>query len=740
MRYKAGFSRTCLTLALAGLALGAFAKVALAANPGPDKAAATKARPSYPEARRDGKVDDHFGTQVPAPYRWMEDLNSPEVKTWVEAENKVTFGFLDGIEQRPWINRRLTELYDYERVSVPGLDAAGHLFFSRNTGLQNQSPIYMQAGLDAQAKQILDPNGLSPDGSVALAADVASPDGKYLAYALSQGGSDWRTVHVLDLGSGKETTDRVEWVKFSGISWTRDGQGFYYARFPEPPEGQAISQQVTHQKLYYHRLGTPQSADRLIFERNDLPDWYVGGYVSEDGRYLFIHLSHGTDTSDQLFYADLDDPRHPKIDAPVVPLYTKNDAEYYPIGNVGDTLFLQTNLDAPKRRIVATPIAHPEPEHWRVVVPEGDNVIENSLMAGGEVVVQYLVDVKSEVDLFHTDGKPAGQLDLPGIGTVYGLSARNDRPEIFYAFSSFVFPTTVYRYDMKKAGSAIFHRPKVAFDGSRYETRQVFYHSKDGTRIPMFITAKKGLTLDGSHPTLLYAYGGFDVSETPYFSSTTAVWLEMGGVYAVATLRGGGEYGEAWHKAGMLGKKQNVFDDFASAAKFLIDQKYTSRAHLGIEGYSNGGLLVGASITEHPELFGAAYAGAGVLDMLRYQKFSAGIGWVPEYGSSDDEAAFKWLHAYSPLHNLKPGTCYPPTIITTADRDDRVVPSHSFKFAAEAQHDQSCSNPILIRIETQTSHGYMPTDKRIAQSADVLAFMADQLGAKAPATAAAKTK
>jgi len=448
-------------------------------------------------------------------------------------------------------------------------------------------------------------------------------------------------------------------------------------------------------------------------------------------------LNHGTDTSNQLFVADLGDPKRPKLDATVEPLYTKNDAEYYPLGVVDGTLFLQTNLESPKRRIAATPLAHPEPANWRTVVPESANVIEDSLLAGGEVAVAYLVDVKSEVDLFGQDGKAAGRLELPGIGSVAGLSARNDRPEIFYAFTSFVTPTSVYRYDVRAGQSSVFHRPTLDFDGPRYETRQLFTQSKDGTRIPIFVTAEKGLKLDGSHPTLLYAYGGFDISETPYFSSTVAVWLEMGGVYAVATLRGGGEYGEAWHEAGMLGKKQNVFDDFASAAKFLIDQRYTSRDHLGIEGYSNGGLLVGASITQHPDLFGAAYAGAGVMDMLRYQKFSAGIGWVPEYGSADDDAAFHWLYKYSPLHNLEPGTCYPPTIVTTADHDDRVVPSHSYKFTAEAQHDQACAHPILIRVETKTSHGYMPTDKRIAQSADVLAFMAFELGAE-PAAATPK--
>ncbi len=731
MRDKIARWRATAFIVVAFGGLGSFAQVASAAPQAAQESVAGS-HVSYPAARRDTIIDNYFGTKVPSPYRWMEKLNSPEVKRWVDAENKVTFGYLDKIPQRTWIREHLTKLWNYEKVNVPERNAAGELFFTRNSGLQNQSPIYSQASLEAKAREILDPNKLSPDGSIALSDYAPGPNGKYLAYALSQGGSDWQTLHVLDLATGKETSDRVQWVKFSGISWTRDGKGFFYARFPAPPKGEAISDQVTHQKLYYHRLGTAQSQDRLIFERNNLPDWFVGANVTEDGHYLFIFLNHGTETSNKLFYVDLGDPRHPKIGAPVKPLYTKNDAEYFPIGEVGGTVYMMTTLDAPKRRIVAASLTHPSPANWRTVVPESANVIQSSLMAGGDVVVKYLVDVKSAVKIFQPDGKLAGELDLPGIGTVGRLSARIDRPELFYSFTSFVYPTTIYRYDMKEAKSSVFHQPKVSFDPARYETRQVFYHSKDGTRIPMFITAKKGLKLDGSNPTILYGYGGFDISITPRFSPTTAVWLQMGGVYAVATLRGGGEFGEAWHKAGMLGKKQNVFDDFASAARYLIAEKYTSKRHLGIEGYSNGGLLVGASITQHPELFGAAYAGAGVMDMLRYQKFSAGIGWVPEYGSSANEKAFHWLYAYSPLHNLKPGTCYPPTIITTADHDDRVVPSHSYKFAAVAQHDQACANPILIRIETQTSHGYMPTDKRIAQSADIEAFMAYQLGAEPP--------
>lgn len=709
-------------------AAGLAAVAAIVATAAPAPAAAQSL--DYPQARRDSLVEDYFGTKVPAPYRWMEDLNSPEVKKWVDAENDLTFSYLEKIQVRPWIRERLRQVWNYPKVGAPDREG-GRLFFSRNSGLQNQSVVYVADSLGQEGRILLDPNARWPEGNTALAGWEPSPDGRYLEYATSEGGSDWRVFHVRDVATGKDLSDVIHWAKFSGVSWTRDSEGFYYSRFPEPPEGKAISQQVTHQKVYYHRLGTPQGQDALIFERPDRPDWYVGAGVSEDGRYAFISMSHGTESANELFYVDLGDPQHPDVGGEVRPLYTKNDAEYRPIGVVGDTVYLQTNLDAPKNRIVAASLTDPSPEHWRVVVPEGENVIAGSTIVGGKVLARYLVDVKSQVDVYALDGSSEGQLPLPGIGSVGGLVGHQDSPELFYSFTSFLYPRTIYRYDVDTKERSTFFAPDVPFDPSKYETKQVFYTSKDGTKIPMFITARKGIQLDGTNPTVLYGYGGFDISITPSFSPTTATWLELGGVYAVATLRGGGEYGQAWHRAGMLGKKQNVFDDFAWAAKYLESQGYGDRDHLAIEGYSNGGLLVGASITERPDLFGAAYAGAGVLDMLRYQKFSAGIGWVPEYGSAEDSAAaFHWLYAYSPLHNVKPGTCYPPTIITTADHDDRVVPSHSYKFAAAMQHAQGCDNPILIRVETETSHGYMPTDKRIAQTADIWSFLAYQLGVR----------
>ena len=682
---------------------------------------------AYPAATRADTVDDYAGMKVPAPYQWMEDLNNPDVAKWVEAENKLTFSYLDKIPERAWMQQRLKQLWNYEKVGTP-YRVGGKLFFTKNSGLQNQAVVYVQGPQDKQATLLMDPNTMSPDGSVDLALWVPSDDARYFAYGLSQGGSDWDEVHVRDLESGKDLSDDVRWLKFSGIAWTKDDKGFFYSRYPAPADGKAISSEIKDQTLYYHVLGTPQSADKLIYARPDLAQWIVGGSVSEDGRYLYVTLSNGNDAQNELYYADLGDAKKPDIGAAIKPLFTANDAQYQPLDDIGDTLYLQTSKDAPNHKVVSFKFSDPSPAHWKTVVPESKNVLEASYLVGGQVVAQYLQDAHSEVDLYAPDGTAKGQLKLPGLGSVLALSGRNDTPEIFYSFASFLYPTSIYRFDMKAGDTASFFTPKVPFDPSQYETNQVFYTSKDGTRIPMFIVAKKGLKLDGSHPTLLYAYGGFDISVTPSFSPILPIWLELGGVYAVPNLRGGGEYGEAWHSAGMFGNKQNVFDDYAWAAKYLVAQHYTTVKQLGISGYSNGGLLVGASITENPQLFGAAYGGAGVMDMLRYEKFSGGALWASEFGSASDPKAFKWLSAYSPVQNVKAGTCYPPTFITTADHDDRVVPSHSYKFAAALQAAQACDNPVLIRIETNTSHGYMPTDKRIAQTVDVWAFLAYSLG------------
>ena len=689
---------------------------------------ATPQKLSYPVAHRDNTVDTYFGTKVPAPYQWMENLTSPQLHAWVEAENKVTDDYLAKIPVRGWINHRLTELWNYQKESTPDQLRNGMLFFGRNSGLQNQSVVYVQAP-GAKPRVLLDPNKLSPDGSIALAGTAPSPAGAYLAYALSKGGSDWQTLHVLDVKTGKDLPDTVRWVKFSGISWTQDGKGFFYSRYPQPPSGEkAISQAVVNQKLYYHRLGSPQTDDKLIYARPDLPHASLGGGVSEDGRYLYVFLENESISNNELYYVDLGNADHPDLNAKIKPLYTRNDAAYSPIGHIGDTLYLQTTLNAPRGRIVAAKFGDPDPAHWRVVVPEAAGVLAEATLADGRILANYEDAAKSDLKLFATSGQLLKTLALPTPGTVGGISARNDSATAYYAFTSYLYPTTVYRFDVADGKTSVYFKPEVKFDPSPYETRQIFYTSKDGTKVPMFIVAKKGIKLDGSHPTVLYGYGGFNVTITPSFNPMLPVWLQLGGVYAVANLRGGGTYGEAWHHAGMLGKKQNVFDDFAWAAKYLIGQGYTSSKHLGIQGYSNGGLLTGASITEQPKLFGAAYIGHGVLDMLRYQKFSGGSFWVPEYGSADKKPDFQWLVKYSPLHNIKQGQCYPPTLITTSWDDDRVVPSHEFKFAAKIQRAQGCDNPILLHTTGSTSHIYMPTDKLIQQDADVWAFQAYNLG------------
>ncbi|MGN6375956.1 MAG: prolyl oligopeptidase family serine peptidase [Sphingomonas sp.] len=694
----------------------------------PAVAAPQQTAPDYPPARRAATVDHYFGTDVPAPYQWMEEMQSPELHDWVKAENTLTNDYLAKIPVREWIRQRLTTLWNYPKEGTPQQVAGKPLFFRRNAGLQNQSVLYVKTTRDAAPRVLIDPNKLSPDGSIALADYRPSPDGALLAYALSSGGSDWQTIHLMDVATGKTLSDAVQWVKFSGISWTRDGQGFFYSRYPEPAAGNAINQQVVDQKLYYHKLGTPQSADRMIYSRPDLPSWIIGGSVSEDGRYLFVYLQNGTAPQNELYYADLGDPQHPDVAAKLTPLFTRNDATYSVIGVEQGTLYLQTTHDAPRGRIVAAPLDQASAEHWRTIVPEGEGVIASSSLAGGKLLVDNETNATSRLDLYTLGGKKLNTLDLPTIGSVGGISARNDSGEVYYSFTSFLYPTSVYRYDLATGTAGTVFKPDVKFDPDEYESKQVFYRSKDGTMVPMFIVAKKGVTLDGSNPTVLYGYGGFNITITPSFNPMLPVWLELGGVYAVPNLRGGGVHGEAWHEAGMMGNKQNVFDDFAAAATYLIDHGYTSPKHLGIQGYSNGGLLTGASITEHPELFGAAYIGHGVLDMLRYQKFSGGALWAPEYGTSADPEAFKWLHTNSPLHNVTPGTCYPPTLITTSWDDDRVVPMHEFKFAAAAQHAQGCANPVLLYTTGATSHVYMPTDQEIDQTADVWAFQAYSLG------------
>ncbi len=701
------------------LALGALWAGSLAAQ------AAQGPALTYPVAKTVDHVDNYFGTKVPDPYRWMEDLNAPELADWVKAENAVTEGYLSRLPMRAWFKSRITELWNYPKVSLPFREA-GRLFYAKNSGLQRQSVFYTRGSLDGAERVVIDPNALSPDGSLALSGFSPSPDGRYLVYGIAEGGADWQTLYLRELDSGKQLADTVRWLKGGGTSWTKDGNGFFYSRFPEPEPGKQLQNAIRDEKIYYHRIGTPQAQDPLIYARPDQPEWFVGGGVSEDGRYFVVYVNRGTEQQNRLYVADLGDPMHPKIDAPIQPLFEKGDAAYYPIGNVGTTVYLQTDRDAPRGKIVAFELS--APEQWRTIVPEGKNAIDQVTMFRGGIAVGYLEDVKAKVQLYGLDGISKGTLQLPGIGTVAGISAREDAPDFFYGFTSPLYPTTVFRYDPASGRSIPFAAPQPGSDAARYETRQVFATSKDGTRVPVFITMKKGLAQDGSNPTMLYGYGGFNISTTPGFRPDVLAWLEQGGIWATANMRGGGEYGEAWHQAGMFEKKQNVFDDFIVAAEYLVKERYTSPAKLAIMGGSNGGLLVGATEEQRPDLFAVALPAVGVMDMLRYHKFTGGGAWATEYGSSDDSTAFQYLIQYSPVQNVKPGTCYPATLVTTADHDDRVVPSHSFKFTARMQAAQGCARPVVIRVETQASHGYRPTDKRIAELADQWAFAAANLG------------
>jgi len=679
---------------------------------------------SYPPARKADQVDDYHGTKVADPYRWLEDLDSEETRNWVEAQNKLSFGFLESVPARTAIKDRLTKLWNYEKYGVPFKEGRRY-FYTRNSGLQNQSVLYTVTSLDAQPQMVLDPNTLSADGTVALSGLQVSPDGKLMAYSLSASGSDWQEWKVRDVETGKDLSDHLKWVKFSGASWTRDGKGFYYSRYDEP-KSDALKGVNYFQKVYYHQLGTPQAEDVLVYERPDQKDWLFGGGVTDDGNYLMITVYQGTDTKTRVYYKDLRTK-----DAPVVKLLDDFDAAYTFIGNQGTRFWFQTDLEAPRSKIIEIDANNPVRSNWKVVVPESKETLQSVSFVNNRFILNYLKDAYTQVKIYETTGKLVNEVVFPGIGSAAGFSGKMTDKETFYAFTGFTMPTTIYRYDMVTGKSTIFRQPKVDFNPADFETKQVFYTSKDGTKVPMFITHKKGLKLDGSNPTYLYGYGGFSISLTPAFSVGNLVWMEMGGVYAQPNLRGGGEYGEDWHQGGMKLKKQNVFDDFIAAAEWLIANKYTSTPKLSISGGSNGGLLVGAALTQRPDLFGAALPAVGVMDMLRFQKFTIGWAWVSDYGSSDNAAEFKALYAYSPLHNIKPGTSYPPTMITTADHDDRVWPGHSFKFAAALQAAQAGSAPILIRIETKAGHGAgKPTSKIIEELADRFAFLVKTLDMK----------
>ena len=715
----------------------------------------------YPETQRVDQVDDYHGTKVADPYRWLEDPDSEEARAWIAAQNDLTFRYLEEIPARERIRRRLTELWDFEKYGTP-FRRGGRYFLFKNDGLQNQSVLYTMDSLDGGPRVLLDPNALSPDGTVALSGLAVTEDGRLMAYGLSASGSDWQEWRVRDVGTGADRDDHLLWIKFSGASWTRDGEGFFYSRYDEPNAETMLEEANYFQKLFYHRLGTPQSDDLLVYERHDQKEWGFSGEVTEDGRYLIITVWQGTDRRNRVFYLDLEAPagsrgRQAPLDftpvgsvalraplvgrprgaeaagAPVVELLNDFDAAYHFIGNDGPIFWFHTDLKAPRGRVIAIDTRSPSRADWREVIPEVAETLEGVSLVGNRFVASYLKDAHTQVRVCELDGTFVRTVALPGVGTATGFDGRREDSETFYSFTSFTVPPTVYRYDVATGESTVFRRPQVRFDPDDYQTTQVFYPSKDGARVPMFITHKKGLRPDGDTPTYLYGYGGFNNSLTPAFAIGPLVWLEMGGVYAVANLRGGGEYGETWHQAGMKLRKQNVFDDFIAAAEWLIANGYTSPRKLAIGGGSNGGLLVGACMTQRPDLFGAVLPAVGVMDMLRFHRFTIGWAWVSDYGSPDDPGEFKALYAYSPLHNLKPGTAYPPTLITTADHDDRVVPAHSFKFAAALQAAQGGPAPVLIRIDTRAGHGAgKPTAKLIDEIADRWAFLVRVLDVEVP--------
>jgi len=680
----------------------------------------------YPETRRVEQIDTYHGVEVPDPYRWLETdpRNSPEVAAWIEAENKLTRGYLDAIASRESIHRRLTDLWNYERYSTPS-QTAGRYFFYKNDGLQNQAVLYVAESYDSEGRILLDPNTWSKDGTVALGIAKVSEDGRYLAHGRREAGSDWSTIYVLEIETGQPLEETLRWTRFGNIVWNAEGSGFYYARYPEPEEGKEFQSLATNQKIYFHRLHTPQEQDLLVYERTDHPEWSFSLTRTDDNRYLMLSIHRSTDPQNQVLLRRVDAP----IDGEWTPLIDDFQNEFSFVGNEGDKLFFMTDLDAPTKRVVAMNADQPSREGLAEIVPRGEATLENIQLLSGKFVAVYLKDVVSQVRVFALDGSPLRDVELPGVGWAHGFGGRQTDTETFYAFTSYATPTSIYRYDVVTGESTKIRSPQIDFDPAKYEVRQAFYQSKDGTRIPILVTHRRDIQRDGQRPTLLYGYGGFSISLSPYFSVAYAAWMQMGGVVAIPNLRGGGEYGEAWHLAGKKLKKQNVFDDFIAAAEWLTAEGYTSPKKLAIMGGSNGGLLVGAVMTQRPELFGACLPAVGVMDMLRYHQFTAGHFWRDEYGTVDDPEEFRALLAYSPYHNLRPDQNYPATMVMTADTDDRVVPLHSFKFAAALQHAQEGPVPVLLRVETRAGHGRgTPVTKQIDAAADRWAFLWKSLG------------
>jgi prolyl oligopeptidase len=684
----------------------------------------------YPKSKVVDQIDDYHGTKINDPFRWLEDVDSEETKNWVVEQNKLTFDYLESIPARARFKQRLTELWNFERYGLPRQYGKTY-FYTYNNGLQNQNVLYTassidDAGLTAQ-KLLLDPNLLSQDGTVALSGYVPSDDGKYLAYGVAESGSDWNVWRVRDVATGQDLSDTIRWVKFSTVAWTSDHLGFFYSRYDEPKEKEFTGVNY-FQKLYYHRIGTDQSQDVLVYERPDQKEWGFGASVSDDGKYLAISVWRGTEKKSLFFYAPIADGKIPSKQQ-VVELISDFTADWQFLGNDGKRFYFETDDSAPKHRIVAIDLDTPESKDWITLVPETQHSIESSSLLGDRFLVHYIQDATSTVREYSIEGKPGQELKIPSLGTVAGFEGKRSTKETYFSFTNYITPPTVVRLDLNSLESTIWKSPKVAFDPANYLTERVFYTSKDGTRIPMILSRKKGIDKNGQMPTILYGYGGFNISITPNFSPANVAWMEQGGMYAVANLRGGGEYGRDWHEAGMLENKQRVFDDFIGAAEHLIQESYTNSSKLAISGRSNGGLLVGATMTQRPDLFAVALPAVGVMDMLRFHKFTIGWAWVSEFGSSEKPEQFQNLLRYSPLHRLKPGTRYPATLITTGDHDDRVVPGHSYKFAARLQSCQSGTRPTLIRIETSAGHGAgTPVAKLIDTAADTLGFVWKNFG------------
>jgi prolyl oligopeptidase len=710
---------TRAVIAIAALAASLFSPAASCAAAGGGLA--------YPQPPADGTVDTYYGSQVPDPYRPLESIDAPATRAWVEAESALARNYLDAIPQRAAIKARLQSIVNYERYGLP-FHMRDRYFYLYNSGLQDQSVLFTMQGLGGTPHVLIDPNALSTDGSVTVGGESPSWNARYLAYATQTSGSDWQTWHVREVASGKDLPDTLQWSKFASAAWLPDDGGFFYERYPQPASGETYKGALYDHAVYFHKLGTPESADSRFYYRPEHKNWLYGTQVTEDGRYLVLTVSANTSINTRIGYVDLHAPKRA-----VRELLWKNDAQWSYVANAGPVFYFTTTLGAPNSRVVAVDVRHPG--QMRTVVAESSYALQSASVVGKRLILSYLVDAHASVKVYDERGRFVRSVSLPGLGDATGFGGFSTDRSTFYVYSGWTTPPTTYLYDVASGKSTVYRKPHIDFDPSQYETKEVFYRSRDGTRVPMMVSFRRGTRFDGTVPTILYGYGGFDIAMTPYFSSSIATWMQMGGIYAVADIRGGSEYGEAWHHAGMLGNKQHVFDDFIAAAEYLIAQKYTSTPKLAIKGESNGGLLIGAVETQRPDLFGAAVPGVGVLDMLRFDKFTIGNFWIPEYGcSSCGKADFEWLSKYSPYANVRPKTVYPPTLIMTSDHDDRVFPAHSFKFAAKMQADRAGSAPILLRVQLKAGHGGSTTlAQSIDSTADIYAFLVKNLGMTLPA-------